>query len=200
MTYNYTIYRHQDLPFFNWLAKLEPSRSGEIARLNQQLFCTYLAYDALSSWMSERIYTLPANTPQVTDICYFGTSQAKRLFCAALFHNSKAAVLFEVFPIQLLVLPFGVCNEDEKEYQPGIRFELHLPDDSKPVSNIFTLKNLSAGLMLSEQPMSDTFAPPLTGSNQPQCTPTILRIDASLPDLVCAQFNQSPVLESLLGA
>lgn len=200
MSDNYTIYRHQDLAFFQWLEKLEPSRSGEITSLNQQLFCTYVAYDALSSWMSERIYSLPANTPQVTDICYFGSSQAKRLFGAGLFHDSKAAVLFEVFPIQLLVLPFGVCNEDGKEYQPGIRFELHLPDDGKPVSNIFTLKNFGAGLMLSEQPMSDPLAVPLSSSAQPQRTPTVLRIDANLPDLVCAQFNQSPVLESLLGA
>jgi len=200
MADNYTIYRHHDLAFFDWLGKLEPSRSGEIASLNQQLFCTYVAYDALSSWMSERIYTLPANTPQITDITYFGTSQGKRLFCAALFHDSKAAVLFEVFPLQLLVLPFGVCNEDGKEYQPGIRFELHLPDDGKQVSHIFTLKNFGAGLMLSEEPIADPLAGPVSSSAQPQRTPTALRIDATLPDLACAQFNKSPVLESLLGA
>lgn len=200
MSDNYTIYRHQDLAFFQWLEKLEPSRSGEITSLNQQLFCTYVAYDALSSWMSERIYTLPASTPQVSDIVYFSSSQGKRLFCAALFHDSKAAVLFEVFPIQLLVLPFGVRNENGKEYQPGIRFELHLPDDGKPVSSIFTLKNFGAGLMLSEHPISDPLSPPASNQLQPQPKLTALRIDATLPELACAHFNQSPVLESLLGA
>lgn len=197
MSQHYTIHRHQDLAFFDWLAKLEPSRSKEIGSLNKKLFCSYVAYDALSSWTTNRVFTLPANTPQISELAYFGTSQAKRLFCAALFHDSKAAILFEVFPIQLLLLPFGVCNESGKEYQPGLRLELHLPDDGKPVNNIFTVKNHGAGLMLSEQPVAKPLAYPQTAEHE-QKPQTELRIDAMLPELACAQFNQSPVLESLL--
>ena len=35
MSVIYNIHRHADLNFFNWLAKLEPSRSGEISNLNK---------------------------------------------------------------------------------------------------------------------------------------------------------------------
>lgn len=193
----YLIHRHADLQFFDWLANLNPSRSGEIASLNKQLFCTYVAYDALSTWMDDRVYSLPANFPQqVEELTYF--SNGKRIFCGALYAKGQKALLFEVFPLQLMLLPYGVCNEGGLEYQPALRFELHLPDDKRPVSNIFTLRNDGCGLMLSEEAIPE----PLRPDDQPHATPcppqTRLRIDAILPDLVSVQFNQSPVLDSIL--
>ena len=194
----YLIHRHADLQFFDWLANLNPSRSGEIASLNKQLFCTYVAYDALSTWMDNRVYQLPLNFPGVEELAYFGTTQGKRIFCAALYAQRQKALLFEVFPLQLMMLPFGVCNEGGQEYQPDLSFALHLPDDKRPVSNIFTLKNDGCGLMLSEE----TVPEPLRPDDQPHVTPrtpqTRLRIDAILPDLVSVQFNLSPVLDSIL--
>lgn len=194
----YLIHRHPDLKFFDWLNTLNPSRSGEIASLNKQLFCTYVAYDALSTWVDDRIFSLPANFPQVEQLVWFGSSEAKRTFAGALYAKSQKALLFEVFPLQLMMLPFGVRNEGGQEYQPDLSFTLHLPDDKRPVSNIFTLKNDGCGLMLSEE----TVPEPLRPHDQPHVTPrhqqTRLRIDASLPDIVSVQFNQSPVLDSIL--
>ena len=192
----YLIHRHPDLKFFDWLANLNPSRSGEIASLNKQLFCTYVAYDALSTWMVDRVYRLPANFPQVENITYF--SDKKRIFCAALYAKSQKALLFEVFPLQLMMLPFGVCNEGGQEYQPALSFALHLPDDKRPVSNIFTLKNDGCGLMLSEEALPEPLRPHDHLQETPRQPQTRLRIDACLPDLVSVQFNQSPVLDSIL--
>ncbi len=198
MNENYLIYRHSDSQFFDWLADLNPSRSGEIASLDKRLFCTYVAYDALSTWMDDRVFRLPLNFPQVETLTYFGSSQAMRIYCAAIFAKGQKALLFEVFPLQLMMLPFGVCNEGGQEYQPALSFALHLPDDKRPVANIFTLKNDSCGLMLSEEALPE----PLQHHDQTQQTPrqpqTRLRIDACLPDIVSVQFNQSPVLDSLL--
>lgn len=195
---DYLIHRHTDLKFFDWLANLSPSRSGEIASLNKQLFCTYVAHDALSTWIDDRVYQLPLNFPAVEELAYFGTSRGQRLFCAALYAQRQKALLFEVFPLQLMMLPFGVCNEGGQEYQPALSFALHLPDDKRPVSNIFTLKNDGCGLMLSEE----TVPQPLRPHDQSHVTPlqpqTRLRIDACLQDIVSVQFNQSSVLDSLL--
>ena len=198
MNAHYLIHRHSDLKFFDWLAGLNPSRSQENASLNNELFCTYVAYDALSTWVDDRVYRLPASLPQVSELTYFGTTQAKRIFCAALFGQSQRALLFEVFPLQLMLLPYGVCNECAQEYQPGLRFEIHLPDDKRPVSNLFTLTNDGCGLMLSEESQTEPLRPHDQVINiQPQL-PNRLRIDACMPDLVSVQFNQSPVLDSLL--
>ena len=196
MNDDYLIHRHNDLQFFDWLARLNPSRSGEIATLNKQLFCTYVAYDALSTWIDNRIYCLPANFPQVEQLSYF--SDGKRIFCGALYAKSQKALLFEVFPLQLMMLPFGVCNEGGQEYQPALSFALHLPDDKRPVSSIFTLKNDGCGLMLSEEALPEPLRPHDQTQETPRQPKTRLRIDASLPDLVSVQFNQSPVLDSLL--
>ena len=198
MNTHYLIHRHSDLKFFDWLATLNPSRSQENASLNNELFCTYVAHDALSTWVDDRVYRLPASLPQVSELTYFGTTQAKRIFCAALFGQSQRALLFEVFPLQLMLLPYGVCNEGAQEYQPGLRFEIHLPDDKRPVSNVFTLTNDGCGLMLSEESQTEPLRPndPVIGLRPP--LPNRLRIDACLPDLVSVQFNQSPVLDSLL--
>lgn len=193
----YLIHRHADLQFFDWLSKLNPSSSGQIASLNKQLFCTYVAYDALSTWADDRVYRLPSNFPQVEELTYF-SGDGKRIFCAALYAQRQKALLFEVFPLQLMMLPYGVCNEGGQEYQPTLSFALHLPDDKRPVSNIFTLKNDGCGLMLSEEAVPE----PLRLDDQPHVTPrppqTRLRIDACLPDLVSVQFNLSPVLDSIL--
>ena len=197
----YIIHRHADLSFFNWLATLEPSRSGEIANLNKELFCTYIAYDALTAWVDQRIYTLPAKLPPISELTYFGTSEAKRIFCGALFGDGKRAVLFEVFTLQLLLLPFGVRHEDsETILEPALRYEIHLPDDKKPVASMFLQQNDFAGLMLSEETQSDPLAVinPLTGLKP--VLPNRLRIDAYLPELANVHFNQSPILDSLLGA
>lgn len=201
MSATYTIHRHTDLNFFHWLAQLNPSRSGEVANLNKELFCTYIAYDALTAWVDQRIYTLPAGWPPISELTYFGTSQAERIFCAALFGGGKRAILFEVFTLQLLLLPYGIRHEDSKTIlEPALRYEIHLPDDKKMVSNIFTQKDDCAGLMLSEETQSDPLAQvnPQTGLK-----PVLLnrlRIDAYLPELAYVHFNQSPVLDSLLGA
>ncbi len=198
---NYIIHRHADLSFFNWLAKLEPSRSGEIANLNKELFCTYIAYDALTAWVGERIYTLPRNLPPISELTYFCTSEGKRIFCAALFGNGKRAILFEVFALQLLLLPFGVRHEDsETTLEPALRYEIHLPDDKKPVENVLLQQNDYTGLMISEETQSDPLAVinPLTGLKP--VLPNRLRIDAYLPELANVYFNQSPILDSLLGA
>ena len=198
MNDHYLIHRNADLQFFDWLANLNPSRSGEIASLDKRLFCTYVAYDALCTWMDDRVYQLPLNFPQVEELVYFGTSRGQRIFCAALYAQRQKALLFEVFPLQLMMLPFGVCNEGGLEYQPDLSLALHLPDDKRPVSNIFTLKNDGCGLMLSEEALPEPLPPldrPQVAPRQPQ---TRLRIDACLPDLVSVQFNQSPVLDSLL--
>ena len=194
----YLIHRNTDLQFFDWLASLNPSRSGEIASLNKQLFCTYVAYDALSTWVDSRVFQLPLNFPQVEQLVWLGTSEAKRMFCGALYAKGQKALLFEVFPLQLMMLPFGVCNEGGQEYQPAMHFELHLPDDKRPVSNIFTLKNDGCGLMLSEVPLPEPLRPHDQFQETPRQPQTRLRIDACLPDLVSVQFNQSPVLDSIL--
>ena len=196
---NYIIHRHADLSFFNWLAKLEPSRSGEIANLNKELFCTYIAYDALTAWVDERIYTLPSKLPAISELTYFGTSKAERIFCGALFGDGKRAILFEISTLQLLLLPFGVRHEDsETILEPALRYEIHLPDDKKPANLI--QQNGYAGLMISEETQSDPLAVinPLTGLKP--ILPNRLRIDAYLPELANVHFNQSPVLDSLLGA
>jgi len=201
MSANYSIHRHADLDFFHWLAQLNPSRSGEVAHLNKELFCTYVAYDALATWVDERIYTLPDKLPQISELTYFGTSQAERIFCAALFGSSKRALLFEVFPLQLLILPCGIRHEGRKDIvEPGLRYEIHLPDDKKPISNIFTLKGDAAGLMLSEEPASDPLAQANPQTGFKPALPNRLRIDACLPELALVHFNQSPVLDNLLGA
>ena len=194
----YLIHRHADLQFFDWLANLNPSRSGEIASLNKQLFCTYVAYDALSTWADGRVFQLPLNFPQVEQLVWFGTSRGHRLFCAALYAQSQKALLFEVFPLQLMMLPFGVCNEGGQEYQPDLSFTLHLPDDKRPVSNIFTIKNDGCGLMLSEEPLPEPLRPHDQFQETPRQPQSRLRIDACLPDLVSVQFNQSRVLDSIL--
>lgn len=197
----YNIHRHADLEFFRWLSQLNPSRSGEVAHLNKELFCTYVAYDALSAWVDERLYTLPAKLPQISELTYFGTSKAERIFCAALFGEGKRALLFEVFPVQLLLLPYGVRYEGSTEIlAPGLRYEIHLPDDKQLVSNLFTLKNDGAGLMLSEETQTDPLAQANPQTGLKPVLPNRLRIDASLPELAYVHFNLSPVLESLLGA
>lgn len=201
MSVTYTIHRHADLDFFHWLAQLNPSRSGEVANLNKELFCTYVAYDALVAWADERLYTLPAKLPQISELTYFGTSKAERIFCAALFGDGKRALLFEVFPLQLLLLPYGIRHDGSTEIlAPGLRYEIHLPDDKQPISNLFTLRDDGVGLMLSEEMQSDPLAQinPQTGLKP--VLPNRLRIDANLPELAYVHFNQSPVLESLLGA
>ena len=201
MSVTYTIHRHADLNFFHWLAQLNPSRSGEVANLNKELFCTYIAYDALAAWVDERIYTLPAGWPAISELTYFGTSESKRIFCGALFGDGKRALLFEIFPLQLLLLPYGVRHEDSKTVlEPALRYEIHLPDDKKMVSNIFMQKDDGAGLMISEETQSDPLAQvnPLTGLKP--VLPNRLRIDAYLPELANVHFNQSPILDSLLGA
>jgi len=195
---DYLIHRHTDLQFFDWLASLNPSHSGEIASLNKQLFCTYVTYDALSTWMDDRVYQLPLNFPQVEELTYIASSEAKRIFCAALYAQRQKALLFEVFPLQLMMLPFGVCNEGGQEYQPALSFALHLPDDKRPVSNIFTLKNDGCGLMLSEESMPEPLRPHDQTYETPRHPQSRLRIDACLPDIVSVQFNLSPVLDSLL--
>ncbi len=192
----YLIHRHADQQFFDWLSNLNPSRSGEIASLNKQLFCTYVAYDALSTWVDNRVYCLPANFPQVEQLSYF--SDGKRIFCGALYAKGQKALLFEVFPLQLMLLPYGVCNEGGQEYQPALSFALHMPDDRKPIANIFTLKNDGCGLMLSEEPLPEPLRPHDQFQETPRQPQTRLRIDACLPDLVSVQFNQSPVLDSIL--
>lgn len=200
MPLTYTILRHAHLSFFNWLAELNPSRSGEVAHLNKELFCTYVAYDALADWVDQRIYTLP-KLPQISELTYFGTSQGKRLYGAALFGDGKRALLFEVFPLQLLLLPYGIRHEGSSEIlEPGLRYEIHLPDDKKPVSNIFSQQGDFAGLMLSEETPTDPLAQVNPQTGLKPVLPNRLRIDACLPDLAFAHFNQSPVLESLLGA
>lgn len=201
MSVAYTIHRHPDLSFFNWLAQLNPCRSGEVAHLNKELFCTYVAYDALAAWADERLYTVPAKLPQISELTYFGTSKAERLFCAALFGDSKRALLFEVFPLQLLLLPYGIRHEGSTEIlAPGLRYEIHLPDDKQLVSNLFTLKDDAAGLMLSEEIQTDPFAQANPQTGLKPVLPNRLRLDACLPELADVHFNQSPVLESLLGA
>lgn len=201
MPVTYTIHRHSEISFFNWLGQLNPSRSGEVAHLNKELFCTYIAYDALASWIDERIYTLPAKLPQISELTYFGTSGAERIFCAALFGDGKRALLFEVFTLQLLLLPYGIRHEGNTEIlSPGLRYEIHLPDDKKLVSNIFTQKDDCAGLMLSEETQSDPLAQVNPQTGLKPVLPNRLRIDACLPELAYVHFNQSPVLETLLGA
>lgn len=198
----YNIHRHADVDFFRWLAQLNPSRSGEVAHLNKELFCTYIAYDALDSWIDERIYILPAKLPQqIFELTYFGTSGAERIFCAGLFGDGKRAILFEIFTLQLLLLPYGIRHEGSTEIlTPGLRYEIHLPDDKKLVSNIFTQKDDCAGLMLSEETQSDPLAQVNPQTGLKPVLPNRLRIDACLPELAYVQFNQSPVLETLLGA
>ena len=201
MSVTYTIHRHADLNFFHWLAQLNPSRSGEVANLNKELFCTYIAYDALAAWVDQRIYMLPAGWPAISQLSYFGTSESKRTFCGALFGDGKRALLFEIFPLQLLLLPYGVRHEDSKTVlEPALRYEIHLPDDKRPVSNIFMQKDDGTGLMISEETQSDPLAQvnPLTGLKP--VLPNRLRIDAYLPELADVHFNRSPVLDSLLGA
>ena len=201
MSVIYNIHRHADLNFFNWLAKLEPSRSGEISNLNKELFCTYIAYDALTAWVDERIYTLPGGWPAISELTYFGTSESKRIFCGALFGDGKRALLFEVFPLQLLLLPNGVRHEDSKTIlEPALRYEIHLPDDKKMVSNIFMQKDDFAGLMISEEAQSDPLAQVNPLTKLKPILPNRLRIDAYLPELADVHFNRSPVLDSLLGA
>lgn len=193
----YLIYRHADPQFFEWLSKLNPSSSGQIAGLNKQLFCTYVAYDALSTWADDRVYRLPSNFPQVEELTYF-SGDGKRIFCAALYAQRQKALLFEVFALQLLMLPFGVCNEGGQEYQPALSFALHLPDDKRPVSNIFTIKNDGCGILLSEEALPEPLRPHDPSQGTPFQPQTRLRIDACMPDLVSVQFNQSPVLASIL--
>ncbi len=196
----YNIFRHPDLDFFHWLAQLNPSRSGEVAHLNKELFCTYVAYDALADWVDQRIYTLP-KLPQISSLTYFASSQGKRLYGCALFGDGKRALLFEVFPLQLLLLPYGIRHEGSTEIlTPGLRYEIHMPDDKMPVSNIFSQQGDYAGLMLSEETQSDPLAQVNPQTGLKPVLPNRLRIDACLPELAYVQFNQSPVLETLLGA
>lgn len=196
----YNIFRHPDLDFFHWLAQLNPSRSGEVAHLNKELFCTYVAYDALADWVDQRIYTLP-KLPQISSLTYFASSQCTRLYGAALFGDGKRALLFEVFPLQLLLLPYGIRHEGSTEIlTPGLRYEIHLPDDKKPVSNIFSQQGDFAGLMLSEETPTDPLAQVNPQTGLKPVLPNRLRIDACLPELAYVHFNQSPVLDTLLGA
>ena len=200
MPVTYTVHRHSDVSFFNWLGQLNPSRSGEVAHLNKELFCTYVAYDALADWVDQRVYTLP-KLPQISELTYFASSQGKRIYCAALFGDGKRALLFEVFPLQLLLLPYGIRHEGSTEIlTPGLRYEIHLPDDKKPVSNIFSQQDDCAGLMLSEETPADPLAQVNPQTGLKPTLPNQLRIDAWLPELAYVNFNQSPVLETLLGA
>jgi hypothetical protein len=201
MPVTYTVHRHSDVSFFNWLAQLNPSRSGEVAHLNKELFCTYVAYDALAEWVDKRIYILPGIRHQISNLTYFGSSEGRRLYCAALFADGKRALLFEVFTLQLLLLPYGIRHEGSTEIlAPGLRYEIHLPDDKKPVSNIFSQQDDYAGLMLSEETQSDPLAQVNPQTGLKPVLPNRLRIDACLPELAYVHFNQSPVLETLLGA
>lgn len=196
----YNIHRHADVDFFRWLAQLNPSRSGEVAHLNKELFCTYVAYDALADWVDQRVYTLP-KLPEISALTYFASSQGKRLYGCALFGDGKRALLFEVFPLQLLLLPYGIRHEGSTEIlTPGLRYEIHLPDDKKPVSNIFSQQGDYAGLMLSEETQSDPLAQVNPQTGLKPVLPNRLRIDACLPELAYVHFNQSPVLDTLLGA
>ena len=79
-----------------------------------------------------------------------------------------------------------------------MHFELHLPDDKKPIANIFTLRNDGCGLMLSEEALPEPLQPHDQFQETPHQTHTRLRIDACLPDMMSVQFNQSPVLDSIL--